>query len=52
MRELLANGAKELGIELSEEQIEQFMTYKKLLQEWNQKMNLTAITEDHLKNEE
>ena len=47
MRELLANGAKELGIELSEKQIEQFMTYKNLLQEWNQKMNLTAITEDH-----
>lgn len=46
MRELLINGAKELGIELSDKQVEQFMKYKSLLQEWNEKMNLTAITED------
>ena len=45
-RELLINGARELGIELSERQVEQFMMYKALLQEWNEKMNLTAITED------
>ena len=36
----------ELGIELSEKQIDQFMRYKELLVEWNEKMNLTAITED------
>lgn len=46
MRELLVNGAKQLGIDLSNNQVEQFMKYKELLQEWNQKMNLTAITED------
>ncbi|MBP3887907.1 MAG: 16S rRNA (guanine(527)-N(7))-methyltransferase RsmG [Cellulosilyticum sp.] len=46
MKDLLVNGAKELGIELSERQVEQFMRYKELLQEWNEKMNLTAITED------
>ena len=46
MKDLLVNGAKELGIELSERQVEQFMRYKQLLQEWNEKMNLTAITED------
>ena len=45
-RELLVNGARELGVELSEKQVEQFMMYKELLQEWNEKMNLTAITED------
>ena len=46
MKELLIDGAKQLGITLSETQVEQFMRYKELLQEWNQKMNLTAITED------
>ena len=46
MKDLLVNGAKELGIELSERQVEQFMRYKQLLQEWNEKMNLTAITEN------
>lgn len=46
MKELLINGAKQLDIQLSETQVEQFMKYKVLLQEWNEKMNLTAITED------
>lgn len=46
MKELLINGAKQLDIQLSETQVEQFMKYKILLQEWNEKMNLTAITED------
>ena len=38
---------KELNITLSEEQINQFMTYYELLVEWNSFMNLTAITEFH-----
>ena len=46
MRDLLIDGAKQLGIDLSDRQVEQFMRYKELLQEWNEKMNLTAITED------
>lgn len=46
MRDLLVDGAKQLGIDLSDRQVEQFMRYKELLQEWNEKMNLTAITED------
>ncbi|MEG0013132.1 MAG: 16S rRNA (guanine(527)-N(7))-methyltransferase RsmG [Cellulosilyticaceae bacterium] len=45
-RKLLLDGAKELGIDLTQKQIEQLMQYKKLLVEWNEKMNLTAITED------
>ena len=36
----------ELGVDLSEEQIKQFYNYMKLLLEWNNKMNLTAITEE------
>lgn len=37
---------KKEGISLSEEQLNQFDRYLRLLQEWNQKINLTAITED------
>jgi len=33
------------GMELSERQLQQFEAYYKLLVEWNEKMNLTAITE-------
>lgn len=36
---------KELGITLSDKQISQFITYYEMLVEWNQVMNLTAITE-------
>ena len=42
---LLANGASELGIDLSDRQLSQFETYYRLLVEWNQRMNLTAITD-------
>lgn len=34
------------GFDLTEEQMTQFATYFKLLVEWNEKMNLTAITEE------
>ncbi|MBQ7888475.1 MAG: 16S rRNA (guanine(527)-N(7))-methyltransferase RsmG [Erysipelotrichaceae bacterium] len=36
---------KENGLDLSEKQINQYKTYAELLKEWNEKMNLTAITE-------
>lgn len=35
----------EKGIQLSQEQLQQFETYYQLLIEWNEKINLTAITE-------
>ncbi|WP_436860785.1 16S rRNA (guanine(527)-N(7))-methyltransferase RsmG [Staphylococcus caeli] len=35
------------GIELSERQQQQFQTYYQMLVEWNEKMNLTSITEEH-----
>ena len=38
-------GAEELGITLSDRQYDQFYKYYKLLNEWNQVMNLTSITE-------
>ncbi len=39
------DGLKEKGIVLTEEQLDQFRIYYKELVEWNEKMNLTAITE-------
>lgn len=38
---------KELGIILSSQQMQQFLIYYEMLVEWNQMMNLTAITEYH-----
>lgn len=37
---------EEKGISLSSQQLSQFDTYYKLLVEWNEKMNLTAITDE------
>ncbi len=43
--EKFRQGLKELQIELSEQQIQQFLTYYEMLIEKNKVMNLTAITE-------
>lgn len=43
--EILKLGAQEIGVDLTDKQIKQFMTYKDMLIEWNKKMNLTAIIE-------
>lgn len=40
-----AQALKQQGIELSERQLKQFHIYYKELVEWNEKMNLTAITD-------
>ena len=45
--EWLSKKLSEHGIELTEAQKEQFQTYYQLLVEWNEKMNLTSITEEH-----
>lgn len=44
--ELLIKGAKDYDYILSEIQINQFLKYMELLKEWNEKINLTAITDD------
>lgn len=44
--ELMKSAAIEAGLDLSEHQYNQFIKYMRLLQEWNEKVNLTAITED------
>lgn len=43
--EQFVQALKKQGIELSEKQIQQFHTYFETLVEWNEKMNLTAITD-------
>ncbi|MBW6411775.1 16S rRNA (guanine(527)-N(7))-methyltransferase RsmG [Clostridium weizhouense] len=43
---LMAKAAEDVGLKLSESQYEKFIIYKDLLKEWNEKINLTAITED------
>lgn len=44
-KEELAKAAAEYGISLSDKQMEQYSRYFELLVEWNEKINLTAITE-------
>ena len=44
--ELMKTASKDAGLEFTEVQYEQFIKYMRLLQEWNEKINLTAITED------
>lgn len=46
MRKILEEGLTKLKIDYSNGQIEQLMDYSSLLKEWNEKVNLTAITED------
>lgn len=43
--EILKEYLKEIKIELDEKQVKQFYTYMNLLIEWNEKINLTAITD-------
>lgn len=45
IRQRLIDGAKGLGLKISREQSEKFQRYMELLIEWNEKLNLTAITE-------
>lgn len=44
-RSLMVSGLKELDLEISEEQLDQFESFMELMLEWNEKINLTAITD-------
>lgn len=44
--ETFVNGCSELGIDITENQKSQFEIFKSLLKEWNEKINITAITDD------
>jgi 16S rRNA (guanine527-N7)-methyltransferase len=45
MMEKLVEGARQLGLPLTERQLEQFQTYYEQLVEWNRRVNLTGITD-------
>lgn len=45
-RKVLSDGLKKLGIETSEEKEEKLISFEKIMLEWNEKVNLTAITEE------
>ncbi|MCY6958202.1 16S rRNA (guanine(527)-N(7))-methyltransferase RsmG [Clostridium sp. ZC22-4] len=44
--DILETACNSLGLELDEKKYNQFIQYKNLLKEWNEKVNLTAIKED------
>ena len=46
MKDILINGSRELNVPITEAQAESLITYAGLLKEWNEKMNLTAISDD------
>lgn len=46
MKNLLKNACNELNLNINDSQIDDFLKYKELLLEWNEKINLTAITDN------
>lgn len=44
-KEWITKGMKEISVDLSDRQLEQFFLYYKILIDWNQVMNLTTITD-------
>lgn len=46
-KQMLKDLSRKLNIDLTNEQVEQFEGYQNLLLEWNEKINLTAITEEN-----
>ncbi|KAJ49561.1 16S rRNA (guanine527-N7)-methyltransferase [Clostridium tetanomorphum] len=44
--DLLSSACKDVNIEFDEGKYNRFIKYKDLIKEWNEKINLTAITED------
>ncbi|MCX7714379.1 MAG: 16S rRNA (guanine(527)-N(7))-methyltransferase RsmG [Clostridia bacterium] len=45
MKQMLLEGCAKLGIPLSNEQADKFLAYSSLLLDWNNRINLTAITD-------
>ena len=46
MKDLILNGSEKMNIALSGEQADELIAYADLLVEWNEKINLTAITDN------
>jgi len=47
MIDLLATTAQSWGLTLDQRQLDQFTTYARELRRWNERVNLTAITDEH-----
>jgi 16S rRNA (guanine527-N7)-methyltransferase len=45
-KRLLGEGAEALGVSLDDEKLEKIIEYGRLIVEWNEKINLTAITDE------
>lgn len=46
LEQLLIESCKQMSIDIDKNKCKQFMDYKDILLEWNQKMNLTTITDE------
>jgi 16S rRNA (guanine527-N7)-methyltransferase len=46
-KQMLYNEAKKYGFELNNGMLDKFETYKNMLVEWNEKINLTTITDEY-----
>lgn len=46
MKTLIESLSKKINVKIENEQVDKLITYMKILQEWNEKINLTAITAD------
>jgi 16S rRNA (guanine527-N7)-methyltransferase len=46
LKTLLLEGAERFDVDLSKEQTDEFLYYKEILKQWNEKINLTAIEDD------
>lgn len=44
--DIMSKACESVGVEFNEDKYNKFIKYKELLQEWNEKINLTAITDD------
>jgi 16S rRNA (guanine527-N7)-methyltransferase len=44
--DILSEGCRQLSLNISQEQLQQFFKYKDILLHWNKKMNLTAIEDE------
>ena len=46
LEDLLVKGSEDLGITLNSRKIHQFQSYRELIKKWNNKINLTSVTDD------
>lgn len=44
--DILKSGVEKINIKLDQDQLNKFAKYKDMLKEWNEKINITAITDD------